>query len=189
MLQNVDHDRLETAHETLYGDHHQNQSHQAHHDVIARLAHVTVQTCGSAEDQVGDKIDQSDRPDQDAFLCQCHGIVHQHQGIGDRTRPAEHRDGKGRNGNVVHICLHLLLFQLGFRIACLQHVETDREDDNAPRNTEPVCRNTEKLEQELPGESENHQRQERYDCSAADNGTTLFLTHAIRHGQKDRHRP
>ena len=39
---------------------------------------------------------------------------------------------KGRNGNVVHICLHLLLFQLGFRIACLQHVETDREDDNAP---------------------------------------------------------
>lgn len=81
VLQNVDHDRLETAHETLYGDHHQNQSHQAHHDVIARLAHVTVQTCGSAEDQVGDKIDQSDRPDQDALLCQCHGIVHQHQGI------------------------------------------------------------------------------------------------------------
>ena len=31
------------------------------------------------------------------------------RGIGDRTRPAEHRDGKGRNGNVVHICLHLLL--------------------------------------------------------------------------------
>ena len=57
MLQNVDHDRLETAHETLYGDHHQDQSHQAHHDVIARLAHVAIQTCRSAEDQVGDKID------------------------------------------------------------------------------------------------------------------------------------
>ena len=188
MLQNVDHDWLETTHETLYGDHHQDQSHQAHHDVIARLAHVAIQTCRSAEDQVGDKIDQSDRPDQDTLLCQCHGIIHQHQGISDRTGSAEHRDGKGRNGNIVHIRLHLLLFQLSFRITRLQHVETDREDDNATRNTEPVCRNTEELEQELPGESENHQRQERHDCGAADNGTTLLLTHAIRHGQKDRHR-
>ena len=44
---------------------------------------------------------------------------------------------------------------LGFRIACLQHVETDREDDNAtPAIWNPFVEIPKNPEQELPGESE-----------------------------------
>ena len=70
-----------SAYEALHGYHHQDEAHEAHHDVVACLAQYVYQACGGTQDEVGQQVDERDGTYQHAFQLQGVRILHQHDGI------------------------------------------------------------------------------------------------------------
>ena len=178
---------LHAAHEALHGNHHQDEAHKAHHDVVARLAQDVHQPGGGPEDEVGQQVDESNGADEHAF--QFHGlrVLHQHDGVGDGTRAAEHRDAQRGDGDVVGVSLDFLVLQLHVGVAGLQHVIANLEDDDAACNAETIGGDAEELEQELTGEGEDHDDDEGREGGAGDDEAPFLLGHALSHGQEHGH--
>lgn len=115
------------------------------------------------------------------------GIAHQHDGIGNGSRTANHGDAQWGYGDVVGIVLHLIGVDLGMRITCLQHVIADLKDDDAAGNAESVGGYAEEHEDELSGKGEYDEDNKRRDGSSFDDGLALLFAHALCHREEHRH--
>lgn len=180
-------DRACTTYEALHGNDHQDEAHEAHHDVVSRLAQYADQSGRGTQDEVGDEVYQGDGPYQDALHFEGVGILHQHDGVGNGTRAAQHGDAQRGDGDVVSVCLDFLVVQLHGGVAGLQHVEAYLEDDEATRNAEPVGGDAEEHEEELAGKGEDHDGDEGYQRGSPHDAAALPFVHALGHGEEHRH--
>ena len=179
--------RFHAAYEALHGNYHQDEAHEAHHDVVAGLAQHIHQPGGGTQDEVGQQVDEGDGAYQHAFQLHRLCVLHQHDGIGDGAGPAEHGDAQRGDGDVVGVGLDFLVFQLHGGVAGLQHVIADLEDDDAAGDAETVGGDAEELEQELPGKGEDHDDDESRQGGAGDDEASLLFGHALCHGQEYGH--
>ena len=187
LRQHFQQEGFRTPYEAFHANHHQDEAHEAHHDVVARLAQHIDQPGRGAQDEVSQQVDEGDGADQHAFQLYGLCILHQHDGIGDGTGSAEHGDAQRGDGDVVGVGLDFLVFQLHGRIACLQHIVANLEDDKSAGDAETVGGDAEELEQKLAGEGEDHDDDEGGQRGACHDEAALFLRHALGHGQKYGH--
>lgn len=76
------------ADKTFHRNHHQNQTHQPHHDVVTRLADKFHQLACPSQKAKRNDIHQYDSHNQGRFHFKRMGFLHQDNRIGNRTRPA-----------------------------------------------------------------------------------------------------
>ena len=186
-LQDVFPNGFHATHKAFYGYHHQDETHQTHHDIIARFAKDVDQTGGSAKNKVGKQIDESDGAYQHALQLNGSGVLHQDDGIGNGTRTTKHGNAQGGDGNVVGIGLDFLVLQLHGGVAGLQHVETDLENNNTARYTETIGGNAKEPEQKLTGKGENHDDDESGQRGTGDDTMTFLVGHALSHSEEYGH--
>lgn len=115
------------------------------------------------------------------------GVAHQHDGVGNGSRTANHGDAQRGYGDVVGIVLHLIGGDLCVCIACLQHVIADLKDDDATGNAESVGGYAEEHEDELAGKGEYDEDDKRRDGSSLDNRLALLFAHALCHREEYGH--
>lgn len=175
------------TYKALYGDDHQDEAHEAHHDVVSRLAQHIDQSGGGTQDEVGDEVYQGDGAYQDALHLEGRGILHQHDGVGDGSRTAQHGDAQRCDGDVVGIGLDFLIVQLHGGVACLQHVEAYLEDDEAASNAESVGGDAEEHEEKLAGKGEDHDGDEGHQGGPPHDAAPFALVHALGHGEEHGH--
>ena len=187
-LYGVDHDRLETRDETLHGYHHQQQAHEAHHDVVACLAYNLHQASGGAQYEVGQGVDKSYGAYQHSFQSQRVGRFHEHDAVGYGSGAAEQRYGQRSDRDVVGVVLDLFVLELRVRHPRLKHVVADFQYHYAGGYAEAVGGDAEEFEEKLSEHREGQQRDERDECRSPDYGAALRFGHVLRHGQKHRHR-
>ena len=87
-MQDFRQDRTRPADKTFHCYHHQNQTHQPHHDVVARLADKFHQLACPSQKAKRNDIHQYDSHNQGRFHFKRMGFLHQDNRIGNRTRPA-----------------------------------------------------------------------------------------------------
>lgn len=186
-LDDGDEDGAESGDKTFDGYHHENQTHKAHHDIVAGLAENLDKTGGCTEDEIGDEVDDGDGREEDELHAPVGSGVHEHDAVGDGSGAAEHGDGEGGDGNVVGVGGDFLVGQLCVGVARLKHVESDLEDDEAGGDAESVGGDAEEGEQELPADGESQKGDKGYDGGAADDACAFLLSHTLGHGEENWH--
>ena len=136
--ENLDEDGLGTAYETFYGDDHQNQPHETHHHIVARITYQLNHPGGGTHDIEGDEVNHGDRANHNGLHLYGGGILHQHDGVGDGSWATENGDAQRGDGDVGGIGLNLFVLQFDWCIARLKHVKANLKDDEATGNAEAV---------------------------------------------------
>jgi hypothetical protein len=173
----------------LDGDCREQEAHQARGEFQGQRAQAMRATHCQAKGPVGDDAHHNDGEEQCNVLFNAFGLVQQDERGGNRARPGEHRHGDGRDGDVILARgrAHFLLRFLRSGAFCVEHVESDAEQEDAPGDLERGQRNAEQAEEPLACGGEKYQDTAGH--STRDASRAQLGLHGIArcHGDKGRH--